>query len=265
MSDRAWSEDLFGDYSEELADQYGACRVVGLRENGAVVAALDWLGEGIPELEDLEDAPVLKRFWWPNRTEEFPKNRASFGRVTETRPRWWTRIGNVDLSDAEAELGRETSTISGGNGWLAIRISVRQGWEWRNNREEVQRRRERAREELRRETEKRVRAFDSLAEMRQQDHFHSWREYMDDELVDASKRIIDRAIDEFDELPDDVPESKRVDVIRRLVEAFNELNVQHDHFIETLERESIALKIDQLLELVDLAHLGDLDDRWREW
>mgnify|MGYP006290529669 CR=1 FL=1 len=257
MDDREWSDSLFDELPEELASQYGACRVLALGENGATIAALDWLGEDVAELEDLQGVPLVETAW---RSFE-PDSPATLVNVTEPPPDWFTDLGAAELSGEERAALEDASWRSGGNAWLSIRQKVRLAWEWRHDREGFKRRREQAR----REQEQRFEAPDSYDGMREWGYLEGWRNFMDDDIVDASVAIIDRAIDDLDQLPDDAAEQDRVDVIRTLVESFNELDAKHDYFIETLERDSIALAIDHMLELADLDHLGDLDDRWREW
>lgn len=54
--------------------------------------------------------------------------------------------------------------------------------------------------------------------------------------------------------------------IEQVVTAFDQLNVAHDYFIETMEREDLAEYIQKAAEAAGLYYEGDVTEEWRmEW
>lgn len=56
------------------------------------------------------------------------------------------------------------------------------------------------------------------------------------------------------------------DAIEAVVKGFDELNIKHNYFIETMEREYLAEFIQYAAETVGLRYDGDVTEEWRmEW
>ncbi|QEC75646.1 hypothetical protein [Mucilaginibacter ginsenosidivorax] len=52
--------------------------------------------------------------------------------------------------------------------------------------------------------------------------------------------------------------------IETVVKGFDELNIKHDYFIETMEREDLAEFIQKAAEAAGLFYDGDVTEEWRE-
>jgi hypothetical protein len=54
-------------------------------------------------------------------------------------------------------------------------------------------------------------------------------------------------------------------VVKEVVININELNDEHDYFIETTEREDLYEFIDTAARLAGLESEEDITEEWREW
>lgn len=54
-------------------------------------------------------------------------------------------------------------------------------------------------------------------------------------------------------------------VVKEVVININELNDEHDHFIETMEREDLYEFIDTAARIAGLESEEDITEEWREW
>ena len=54
-------------------------------------------------------------------------------------------------------------------------------------------------------------------------------------------------------------------VVKEVVMKLNELNIEHDHFIETMEREDLYDFIDTAARISGLESEEDITEEWREW
>lgn len=54
-------------------------------------------------------------------------------------------------------------------------------------------------------------------------------------------------------------------VVKEVVIKLNELNIEHDYFIETMEREDLYEFIDIAARIAGLESEEDITEEWREW
>lgn len=54
-------------------------------------------------------------------------------------------------------------------------------------------------------------------------------------------------------------------VVKEVVIKLNELNIEQDHFIETMEREDLYEFIDTAARIAGLESEEDITEEWREW
>lgn len=52
-------------------------------------------------------------------------------------------------------------------------------------------------------------------------------------------------------------------VVKEVVMKLNELNIEHDHFIETMEREDLYEFIDTAAQIAGLESEEDITEKWR--
>jgi len=98
--------------------------------------------------------------------------------------------------------------------------------------------------------------------------------YWTEQLNDGSEFFTKEGILESDKLLDAYlealtlakEESEVWRAIEKVVKAFDQLNVEHNYFIETMEREDLAEYIQKAAEAAGLFYDGDVTEKWRdEW
>lgn len=104
----------------------------------------------------------------------------------------------------------------------------------------------------------------SWADMETGLHFRDWTR-IPKRVVQAARRLIQDAARELHALSVDAREEDRIDVLRRCVERFNELDEANGHFIETVEAEGILHRLGLLARLSGLDRIDRLADKWRHW
>jgi hypothetical protein len=95
-----------------------------------------------------------------------------------------------------------------------------------------------------------------------------WKE----QFNDGSEFFTEKAIIESDILIDNylialgsaTNENAIWKAIEAVVKAFDKLNMEHDYFIETMEREDLAEYIQKAAEAAGLFYDGDVTEEWRE-
>ena len=95
--------------------------------------------------------------------------------------------------------------------------------------------------------------------------FAGWQGYVEPAQLRGSRKIMRQAIDALEALGPEPPEWAVLDVLRRTVERFNELEDETDGFIDTIEREDICERLSDLVHLTGLEGLDELADYWRDW
>jgi hypothetical protein len=94
------------------------------------------------------------------------------------------------------------------------------------------------------------------------------------QLKEGSDFFTKQAITDSDKLLDDylsaLKKSKNEieiwEAVENIVKGFDELNIKHDYFIETMEREDLAEFIQNSAEAAGLKYEGDVTEEWRtEW
>lgn len=99
----------------------------------------------------------------------------------------------------------------------------------------------------------------------------SWVEYDEDgeffteENISATNKILDTYINNLQQLGENPTEVEVMQVVKEVVININELNVEHDHFIETMEREDLYDFIDTAARIAGLESEEDITEEWREW
>jgi GDP-D-mannose dehydratase len=96
-------------------------------------------------------------------------------------------------------------------------------------------------------------------------------EYGDDmfteERIQMSEQVLDYFINELITLQGTKDTGQIMKAVEKVVLTFNEMNEEHDYFIETMEREELADFIDKAARLAGL-HIKegeDITEEWREW
>ncbi|WP_075313653.1 hypothetical protein [Bacillus wiedmannii] len=99
----------------------------------------------------------------------------------------------------------------------------------------------------------------------------AWVEYDEDgeffteENISATNKVLDTYINHLQQLGENPTEVEGMQVVKEVVIKINELNIEHDHFIETMEREDLYEFIDTAARLAGLESEEDITEEWREW
>jgi hypothetical protein len=250
----------------------GACRI--LRKVGEapgeyaceqwLVVACDWVGDKPPQLDDpsLRQPLLLTHHYHA----AMGRNQFAAAQLDGPVPHNFQRIGNVQPSEDERLL-RCPYKCS----WDALRESVLMQWRWDHEREAVlaedavkaaefnARRAEIERQ--RRESLKEL----TYAKFRQQELFPGWGPPTPQTMIAASRKLMTDTATRLESLgPNPDREAARA-VLRDCILAFNRLDEENDHWIETVEREEICSHFYELAHIAGFDDEQDLADQWRDW
>lgn len=249
-------------------DRFGACRV--LRENAGeerkrhgepavLVAGSAWIGTEPPDLADPRLREIL------HLTHHKWQNAPNANWVSVPPPDDFRAIGILEPDEAD----RIYESWSSGGWSFAFQTELQ--WRWDHDRESVLREdAERAAEQLRQRSEaefqrKAARGALTLAQLRDKRRFSDWKEFVPAKAISGCRLIFRETIDVLLELGAKPPEEKVLPVLQTCVERLNELDVRHEHFIETTIREELCEEFDEIAAACGLIDRKDLADEWREW
>jgi hypothetical protein len=97
-----------------------------------------------------------------------------------------------------------------------------------------------------------------------------WKKQLEEGSDFFTKQVIadsDKLLDDYlSALKKSKNEIEIWEAIETIVKGFDELNIKHDYFIETMEREDLAEFIQNSAEAAGLKYEGDVTEEWRtEW
>jgi hypothetical protein len=225
-----------------------------------LVEGLDWLGASRPTLDDVRGgkALLLDHHAWrsaPNR--HF---------VDGSPPPSFEPLGVIKPTSRE----RATRCSSWGS-WEAFPLQCLLEWRWKHDRktllaEEAFAEAERAKRAAAaaRKHEAR-RARQTLGDLRRRPFFSSWSDRRPAAVVRASRALVRAAIDRLTELGPRARESAKMKVFNDCVEAFNRLDEENGHFIETSEREDLCEQLEAIAHAGGLGHRADEVHAARDW
>lgn len=248
--------------------RFGACRV--LRENAGeerkrhgepavLVAGSPWIGTEPPDLADprlREILPLTHHKW---------QNAPNANWVSVPPPDDFRAIGVVEPDEAD----RIYECWSSGGWSFAFQTELQ--WRWDHDRESVLREdAERAAEQQRQRAEaerqrKAARGALTLSLLRNKRRFSDWKEFAPAKAISGCRLIFRETIDVLLELGEKPPDEKVLPVLQTCIERLNELDAQHEHFIETTIREELCEEFDEIAAACGLIDWKDLADEWREW
>ena len=88
-------------------------------------------------------------------------------------------------------------------------------------------------------------------------------EFFTEENISATNKVLDTYINNLELLENNPTEVKIMQVVKEVVVNINELNDEHDYFIETMERDDEF--IDTAARIAGLESEEDITEEWREW
>ena len=88
-----------------------------------------------------------------------------------------------------------------------------------------------------------------------------------EERIQMSDQALDQFINQLMAIQEKQDAEQTMKSVEEVVVAFNEMNENHDYFIETMEREELADFIHQAARLagLDIHEEEDITEEWREW
>lgn len=240
---------------------YGVCRVLRLSDESggpeALVAVSDSIFEQPPTLADPQILTTL------HLTHHFHKNTPALLWVPGLPPDDFAVIGTITLPPAKLQ-----TEWLGYSAWEYFPIQLWLQWRWDHDRETVLREdkeEQLKQEELRKqeaEELKKKRATQTLDDLAKTNFFPEWGGSTPKGARTASLNILRQFIADLNQTSS--PETIR-DLTKTAVLAFNTLDVRHNHFIETTEREDIFDAFEQILIAAKHPELLDLIDQTRDW
>jgi hypothetical protein len=224
-----------------------------------MVACSAWIGAAMPAPDDPALRPILRL------THHSWRDQLQVLWISDPVPKHFVPIGHIEPSAAE----RRIPCMSFGS-WDAMPVQALAQWRWTQDRDAVlaedvteARRQAEVHDIARREREAYLGRV-TLEELLGGSFFPTWKDHVTDSLIEASQAIMRQTVQRLIELGAGATEGQRMDVLRRCIEAFNELDSQ-TAFIETIEREDICQEFEAVSHACGLGAHDDLADRWREW
>jgi hypothetical protein len=222
-----------------------------------LVATSTWRGTAPPDLSDpaLRDILHKSHHSWDGRPDVYF--------TADAPPPEYRLLGQIPPSEEDAKMPCNSL-----GGW-ASEVQIVLQWRWDHDREALL-----AEEATKavlaeqwaaaaKDLEARRRAELTWEKLRAKTRFASWEEHVDAPIVSASRKLFADAVDGLAAIRAKGGNRKARLVLRALVEGFNRLDREHDHFVETIEREDICEEIEEVAFLAGLP--GDIADEWRDW
>jgi hypothetical protein len=231
------------------------------RWKGEVVlaACASWIGDNIPSAND----PSLRAILHMNHHAW--KNVPCLIWTSETVPRDFVAIGNIPPTADEKGL-----VCNSFGSWNSLTANPLAQWRWEHDRDAVvaeDAAKAKRQVEERRLAQKQREEYLSritLSELRDHEFFPRWKRYPSEMAKRASRKIMAETVERLQELGPISAEADRMEVLRRCIESFNELDAQ-SYFIETVEREDICWEFEAIVHACGLGTHKDLADKWRDW
>jgi hypothetical protein len=253
-----------------LADgRFGVCRVLRLcqpeeakilGEGGMLVAGSAWVGTEAPDVNDLRLREILVL------SHHAHENSPNVLWVFDPPPAGFQKLGVIAPTEAEAKMACLSAS-----GWEYFPLQSYLQWRWDHEREAVLREdaeKEEQQKIARKEGVKiRQQYLDSLtlAGLRKKKRFAGWKGYVPNEALIACRQIFLETIDALIALGPDPKVRPRLAVLKRCIVRLNDLDEEHDYFIETIAREDLCEEFDEIVYACGLKQYDDLSDRWRDW
>jgi hypothetical protein len=244
--------------------RWSACRVLDVRgARGLLVEGLDWNDVAPPTLEDVRKARPLAL----NRHAGPAKPCRDF--VRGAPPRSFRLLGVLTPSPRE----RATECWSWGR-WEFFALQALLEWRWKHDRkallaEEARRTAAQAARDAEAETKRRTRlAGQTLEGLSRRRFFSSWSRppaHPSPELTRASRALLREAVERLLGLGPGARQTSKIKILRDCVEAFNRLDEENDHFIETDEREDICEQLEEIAYACGLGHRVTEAYEGRDW
>lgn len=84
-------------------------------------------------------------------------------------------------------------------------------------------------------------------------------------VIRASDKALDTFLADLAGLGAQATRESALPAVEQVVKRFNELNLKHDYYVETMEREELCAWIDAALAAVGVTYDDDVTEEWRDW
>jgi hypothetical protein len=248
-----------------------ACRVLykidhardGFSAEEWMVVGCEWTGVEPPPLDD----PSLRRpLRLTHHYREAMGKEFSQASLAGPAPDGFRLLGNVPPIPDEAPplFPYQVS-------WEALRANALEQWRWDHEREAVLAEdavkaaefeaRKAELERQRRDAQKNM----TYAQFREQRLFPNWGPPTPRRMIAASRKLMNETATRLEALgPNPDREAARA-VLRDCILAFNRLDEENDHWIETVECEDICSHFSALAHIAGFGDEPELADEWRDW
>lgn len=224
-----------------------------------LVACSRWIGNRVPRADD----PALRPILYLNHHSW--KNDPNALWIPDAPPPDMIPIGTIQPTQEEQAIACKSF-----GGWKALTLQPLAQWNWDNQRDAAfaadaieEKKGAEVRLEEQRKREQYLERI-TLEELRGHRFFRNWKDYPPPKAICASRMVMANTVEELLELGPRASEHTRMEVLKRCIESFNELD-EEMHFIETIEREDICEEFDAIVHACKLGAHEDLADRWRDW
>jgi len=246
-----------------LADgRVGVCRVLQrnrLDVPRVLIAASDWIATEPPPLGH----PAVRRILVLNHHNWTDKQDLTW--VSEPPPKEYRKLGCIPvlMKDMKAQCNSY-------GGW-ACGIQILMQWRWDNEREKVLAEDEvkkagdlAKRTEAKQKREEYLSAL-TFSKLLAKDLFPTWEDYPPEAAKEGCRRIIRAFIQKLAESKAPLERALVAGELKKSVEELNQLDTEHKHFIETIEREDLCEVLDEVLHAAKFPELTDDIENWRDW
>ncbi len=249
--------------------RYGVCRIIRTLaadpnndqdKDSVLVVSSAWIGDDIPDAShsDLRSTLHLTHHAWRGNKHQFW--------TADPPPSDFILIGDIKANWLERR-----AKCSSYSSWESARIQPLAQWRWDNDREsvlaedKVKALHERKRLEQEEQDRDNYLRSVTLEELSSRRFFEHWKDYPAEEAIVDSRDIMKELTKKLLHLGPTADESERLSALRECIEAFNAIDADMDHFIETEEREDIYSEVEAVAHASGIAsHISKIDD-WRDW
>lgn len=257
-------------YPYEETGYWGACKVLRVDEDGAIIAGLVWAGREPLMLEQVSGIGILEL------VETTPdKHRAIYWREQNHAPENFKFVGSIEPTDAEIDLlkcnckTRYCTCEKMLGGWKALKSAVNREWRKRLDADAYEAERAwliaqmksiKSKNDGRQNSES---ANVSLKSLLKKHFFNNWEKHIAPDLLLASKEILLSTLRKLINIENSTNKEEFLKILQYYVQGFNRLNQTHG-FIDTARREDICFEIDLIAKAVGIQE-SNIADKWREW
>lgn len=248
--------------------QWGLCQIIDVdeKEHAVLGMAFDFMSSVKPELSDIKKSKVLIKTFgsWKNECETVWDPCLDFINT-------FIFLGISPLHSESITIAQKYRTTTGT--LPSFGFSIPAQWYWEHDRRAYEQFQQHVDEEQERECQKIVEKAKQLKEqlgnltlddLLKRDWFQQWVEFIDQSLIESSKKIIIDTIFELKKLPK-INKQNISKIIRENVLRFNDLDARNHNFISTIEREDICEAFSEIGTVINKEEVDEIVDEWREW